>query len=283
MTRLAGAVDGVIGVDTHRDTLAAAATDPVGGCSPRPRSAPTRPATAVCSTSPRRRCPDGAAGRWRVPAATALGWPPFCRPTASGWSRSADPSGRRGAPAPRATRWTPSAPPGRRWPMTIRVAPRRRGDREALRVLLATRHSACVAKVSAINQLKALIVGAPEELRAELRGLATKRQVRRCARLRDRPARSLEHRMTVRALRSTAQRIQLLAAEAAELRAELERLVAASRAVAAGAARGGADQRRPGAGELVARRAGCVRRPPLLPWPAPTPSRRPRGRSPGIG
>jgi transposase len=94
-------------------------------------------------------------------------------------------------------------------------------------VLLATRHSACVAKVSAINQLKALIVGAPEELRAELRGLATKRQVVRCARLRDRPARSLEHRMTVRALRSTAQRIQLLATEAAELGDELERLVAA--------------------------------------------------------
>jgi transposase len=40
-------------------------------------------------------------------------------------------------------------------------------------VLLATRHSACVAKVSATNQLKALIVGAPEEVRAELRGLAT--------------------------------------------------------------------------------------------------------------
>jgi hypothetical protein len=52
------------------------------------------------------------------------------------------------------------------------LAPRRRGDREALRVLLATRHGACVAKVCAINQLKVLIVGAPEELRAELRGLA---------------------------------------------------------------------------------------------------------------
>jgi transposase len=107
------------------------------------------------------------------------------------------------------------------------LAPRRRGDREALRVLLATRHSACAAKVSATNQLKALIVGAPEELRAELRGLATKQQVRRCAVVRDRPARSLEHRMTVRALRYTARRIQHLAAEAAGLRAELDRLVAA--------------------------------------------------------
>jgi hypothetical protein len=83
-------------------------------------------------------------------------------------------------------------------------------------LMLATRHSACRAKVSAINQLKALIVGAPEELRAELRGLGTKQQVRRCARLRERPTRSLEHRMTALALRSTAQRIQLLAAEAGD-------------------------------------------------------------------
>jgi site-specific recombinase XerD len=52
--------------------------------------------------------------------------------------------------------------------------------------------------------------------RAELRRLGTNQQVRRCARLRERPTRSLEHRMTVRALRSTAQRIQLLAAEAAD-------------------------------------------------------------------
>ena len=58
-------------------------------------------------------------------------------------------------------------------------------------MLLATRNSAWRAKVAAINQLKALIVGAPEELRAELRGLATRRQVGRCASLRDRPARSL--------------------------------------------------------------------------------------------
>jgi hypothetical protein len=38
-------------------------------------------------------------------------------------------------------------------------------------VLLATRHGPCAAKVSAINQLEALIVAAPEELRAELGGL----------------------------------------------------------------------------------------------------------------
>jgi transposase len=85
-------------------------------------------------------------------------------------------------------------------------------------VLLATRQGAMTGRTCAINQLKALIVAAPEELRAELRGYRTSGQVGYCAALRDRPARSLEHRMTVRALRSTAQRIQLLAAEAAGLR-----------------------------------------------------------------
>jgi transposase len=105
--------------------------------------------------------------------------------------------------------------------------PRRRGDREALRVLLTTRHGAVRARVEAINQLKALVVGAPEQLRAELRGRCTSAQVSVCARLRARPAKSLEHRATVRALRATAQRIQLLQTEADQLQAELTALVGA--------------------------------------------------------
>jgi hypothetical protein len=48
-----------------------------------------------------------------------------------------------------------------------------------------------------------------------------------CAALCDRPARSLEHRMTIPALHSTAQRVQVLAAEAAELQSEIGRLVRA--------------------------------------------------------
>jgi len=136
--------------------------------------------------------------------------------------------------------------------------------------------------VSAVNQLKALIVGAPEELRAELRGLATKGQIARCARLRDRPSRSLEHRMTVRALRSTARRVQLLAVEAAGLRAELERLVA-------GVAPWLLEL--PGVGPISAAQVlvswshagGCGRRRRSLPWPEPARSRRPPGRSPATG
>jgi transposase len=71
-------------------------------------------------------------------------------------------------------------------------------------------------------------VAAPEELRTELRGQPTSRQVDYCAGLRERPAKSLEHRATVRALRTTAQRVQFLAAEADQLQAELTVLVRAA-------------------------------------------------------
>src|SRR6266508_2058735 len=47
------------------------------------------------------------------------------------------------------------------------ASPRRRGQREALRVLLTTRRCATLARVAAIGQLNALIVGAPQELRAD--------------------------------------------------------------------------------------------------------------------
>ena len=228
MSRLAGASDGVIGVDTHRDTLAAAITDPVGGllaqASVRADGAGYRRLLDFALAQvPGRRC-------WAVEGAGSYG---------AGLAAFLQAHGERVVEVGR-----PKRPPRRSGAKSdaldaVRaarealaldhpLAPRRRGDREALRVLLATRHGACAAKVSAINQLKALIVGAPEELRAELRGLVTKRQVTRCALLRDRPARSLEHRMTVRVLRSTAQRVQALAAEADELEVEITRLVRAA-------------------------------------------------------
>lgn len=81
------------------------------------------------------------------------------------------------------------------------------------------------ASTAAINQLKALIVSDPDDLRAELRRLSRPQQVTRCAGLRDRPQLSAEHRMTIRALRSTAQRIRHLQAEAHELENELLQLV----------------------------------------------------------
>ena len=55
--------------------------------------------------------------------------------------------------------------------------------------------------------------------------MTTSVQITRCVGLRDRPARTLAHRMTVRVLRTTAQRIQYLQAEIDELGAELATLV----------------------------------------------------------
>lgn len=106
--------------------------------------------------------------------------------------------------------------------------PRQRGDREAMRVLLTTRAGTVVARTKAICQLKALIVGAPEQLRDQLRRSTTDTQLDRCARLRTLPQHSVEHRCTVRALRTCARQALFLEAQAADLETELEELVTAA-------------------------------------------------------
>ncbi len=100
------------------------------------------------------------------------------------------------------------------------IQARLRGEREALRVLLATRQGAVLASTAAINQLKALIVSTPDNFRAELRKLKHPAQVTHCAQLRDRPAQDLAHRMTARALRSTAQSICRRTRERAQSRTD---------------------------------------------------------------
>jgi transposase len=104
------------------------------------------------------------------------------------------------------------------------AAPRAAGEREALRVLINTREGAVLARTAAINQLRALIVTAPEPLRASLRGLSFAELVARCARLRP-GARDAATRASALALRSTARRIQVLTAEARQLRREIAQLV----------------------------------------------------------
>ena len=108
------------------------------------------------------------------------------------------------------------------------AAPRARGDREAMRVLLTAREGAILARTKAIGQLKAMIVNAPQPLRDQLRRGTTDEQLNRCARLRTLPSHSVEHRATVRAIRATARRALMLEAEAAEHETELELLVTAA-------------------------------------------------------
>lgn len=92
--------------------------------------------------------------------------------------------------------------------------PRRRGDREAIRVLLRTREGAMRARTKAICHVKALVATAAEPLRNSFRGISDKELIARCARLRTGPAQSIEHRATVIALRATARRVLALEAEA---------------------------------------------------------------------
>jgi transposase len=105
------------------------------------------------------------------------------------------------------------------------ATPRARGDREALRVLVNTREGAVLARTAAINQLRALIVAAPEPLRTTLRGLTFAELVTRCVQLRP-GARDGRTRASALALRSTARRISSLSAEARDLTREISQLVA---------------------------------------------------------
>jgi transposase len=228
MPMLAELVDGVIGVDTHRDTLTAAAVSHLGGVLARTTtSADAAGYQQLLGFAhrhlPGRRC-------WAVEGAASFG---------AGLTAVLQQHGERVVEVSRPKR--PASRSGAKSDAldAVRAArealgqdhpaiPRRRGEREALRALLTTRRSATTARVAAIGQLKALIVGAPEELRAELRGRTTASQIDYCASLRARPTRSLEHRATARALRATAQRIQFLAAEADQLQAEITVLVGAA-------------------------------------------------------
>jgi len=106
------------------------------------------------------------------------------------------------------------------------IEPRTRGEREAVRVLLATRNGAVVARTKALNHLQALVVTAPERLRERLAGLSTAELARRCARLRVCPDRPVEEQATVRAMRACARRALACGAEADELDTELETLLA---------------------------------------------------------
>jgi hypothetical protein len=99
------------------------------------------------------------------------------------------------------------------------------GIREAIRVHAVTRGAAVRARTGAINELKALIVTADEELRAQLRGLRTSQQVARCGRFRDGGSGPLERRCTRISMRALARRIQLLDAEVDEHDRALKQLL----------------------------------------------------------
>jgi hypothetical protein len=71
MAMLAELVDGVIGIDPHRDALTAAAVSHSAASLPAPPSAPTLSATSSCSASRTIAFVAAACGRSRERAASA--------------------------------------------------------------------------------------------------------------------------------------------------------------------------------------------------------------------
>jgi transposase len=228
MGMLAGAVDHVIGVDTHRDAHAAAVCDPTGGVVAEQQVVADafgyRRLLAFARTqAPGRRV-------WAIEGTGSFGAGLTTYLLEQGeWvieiDRPARPARRNGAKsdlldAARAAREALSR--------KHLAQPRRRGEREAMRVLLSARQGAVIARTRAIGQLKALIVNAPEQLRQHFRRMATDEQLARCARLRTLPSHSAEHRATVIALRTVARRALALEADAADLESRLEELVLAA-------------------------------------------------------
>jgi transposase len=99
------------------------------------------------------------------------------------------------------------------------------GTAEMVRVLRVARRSAVKARTQAANQLRALLLTAPEELRAELRGLSTARLIATAARFRTGASADDLRRATKLAMRSLARRHLRLSEEIAELDGQLARLV----------------------------------------------------------
>jgi transposase len=108
------------------------------------------------------------------------------------------------------------------------VPKQRDGRVEALRNLRVARRSAVDQRADTQRQMKALIVTAPEDLRAQLRRLSVKQLITVCANLRPDPADAAIPATAVKlALRSLARRHQQLSAEITDLDELLEPLVAA--------------------------------------------------------
>lgn len=225
MSMLADQVDAVIGVDTHKLTHTAAVATPTGGLV----ADVTVPTDAFGAKRVLAFAREHAPGRrvWAIEGSGSYGSGLTTFLLEQGeWvveiDRPARPARRNGAKsdeldALRAAREALSR--------EHLAQPRRRGDREAIRVLVCTREGAVLTRTRAITHLHGLVVNAPEGIRNQLRKLTTDDLLERCARLRTAPSQSVEHRTTITALRSTARRALACEAEAGDLESALEVIV----------------------------------------------------------
>jgi transposase len=222
MAMLAEDADAVIGVDTHTDTHTACLVDPLG----RQLAVITIPADpAGCRRLldwARQNAP-GPRLAWSVEGTRSHGLGLTRYLLAQGQlvteaGRPERASKRRGGksdPADAARAAGDALTAGRQ------AQPRADGSREALRILLTGRAQATAARTAAVNMLKALILGAPDDLRGQVRGLSTPRQASRCRTLRVHASQPVNEQVLRAELRRLATHIRTWDTE---LRANKERL-----------------------------------------------------------
>ncbi len=92
-------------------------------------------------------------------------------------------------------------------------------------MVFACREGVLISRTKAINELKSLIVVAPEQLRAQLRGRSLSVQLTRIEQLHISATAPVEHRLSVFSLQSIAARVRFLSAQLAELDPQLLALI----------------------------------------------------------
>lgn len=231
MTMLAETVDAVIGVDTHRDSLALAVVDAATG---RVMAETEVAADGQGYLAARSWAALLAPGRraWAVEGTGSYG---------AGLASSLADDGEQVFEIDRVTRKRKT---GKTDAVdAVRAArealardqlppvPRQRGRREAIRVTLTSREGAITARSAAHNQLAALVVTAAEPIRALLRGRTGKKLLQAVA---DLPTphfaagelATLEARVCIRALQQTNTRIAFLTEEIDDYDRTLDELLA---------------------------------------------------------
>ncbi|MFI6741998.1 IS110 family transposase [Nonomuraea sp. NPDC050451] len=226
MAMLSESVDAVIGVDTHRDSHSARLVNPVGG-----------ELAAITITADA----DGYAHliRWaaqHAPGPNVVWAIEGTRSHGAGLARALRITGQQVIESDRPKRVSRRGS-GMNDALGARRAarealgceqsaiPRTDGPREAARMLLVTRESAISARTSAVNQLKALILTAPEPLWRRLRSLKRQALIDACLRLRPAAVADAEERTRRTVMQRLARRIRNLTDEVHAAETELAELV----------------------------------------------------------
>jgi transposase len=219
-------LDAVIGVDTHRDTHTAALVDLVG-----------RQLAVLTITA-------DAAGYARllawvaehVPGGQVLWAVEGTRSHGAGLCRALVAAGARITEVDRPTRRARRA--GKSDPIDALLAaraalaasnvrqPRAAGDREAARLLLVERDRLVRHRTAVLNQMRDLVLTAPEELRRRLRDRSIAGLIAACSALRSPASDDIETRVRVQSLRRLARQARALTEDAKTVETDLKHLTA---------------------------------------------------------